>query len=305
MDKAEHSALLIVNRNSRQGNSDMSEGIELLKARGIRLLDEESEEPQRTRELIRKHQNSVDSVILGGGDGTINAILETLIDCRLALGILPLGTANDLARTLNIPDSLMAACQIIAEGRLHPIDLGRVNGHYFLNAAHIGLGVKVIEQLSDETKAAWGEFGYARSLIEALRMTRAFRAHISCDGASIRDRSIHITIANGRYYGAGMTIDGAAIDDQYLHLYSLKPQRFWQLLRLAPALRLGRLKEQENIFLCKGKTIEIKTSKTLDVTADGEFKTKTPVRFEVVPNALQVYVPQNYERPREESDVAR
>ncbi|MHC5722287.1 MAG: diacylglycerol kinase family protein, partial [Nostoc sp.] len=89
-------------------------------------------------------------VIIGGGDGTLNAAVDALVDTQLPLGILPLGTANDLARTLEIPNSLSEACKIIAYRNLHRIDLGWVNGKHFFNVASLGLSVKITERLTKE-----------------------------------------------------------------------------------------------------------------------------------------------------------
>ena len=117
-------ALLLVNRHARHGQNRITEAIEQLKKLGFDLQEESMDNPQQLPELIRRYQNRVDLVIIGGGDGTLNAAADALVETQLPLGILPLGTANDLARTLGIPDSLPEACKIIAQGQLRRIELG-------------------------------------------------------------------------------------------------------------------------------------------------------------------------------------
>ncbi|WP_265094641.1 diacylglycerol kinase family protein, partial [Enterobacter hormaechei] len=110
--------------------------------------------------VIRELTGVVDAIVVGGGDGSINAVLEGALAARLPLGILPLGTANDLARTLGIPPDPVAAAGIIQAGYLRQIDLGRVNGHLFANVASLGLSVELTRRLTGALKRRWGRLGY-------------------------------------------------------------------------------------------------------------------------------------------------
>jgi diacylglycerol kinase family enzyme len=121
-------ALLLVNRHARKGQQQLDAAVHQLKSLGLELCEEAIEDPDRLPDVIRDYRKRVDLVIIGGGDGTLNAAVEGLVETQLPLGILPLGTANDLARTLGIPATLPEACQIIATGKVHVIDLGWVNG---------------------------------------------------------------------------------------------------------------------------------------------------------------------------------
>jgi YegS/Rv2252/BmrU family lipid kinase len=288
-------ALLIVNRKSRNGQTDLSAGLTLLKDRGLTLEEAFVDQPESIPELIRRHREKVDMIIVAGGDGTLNAAAEAVVESGLPLGILPMGTANDLARTLGIPTELPEACVVIAEGHTLAIDVGWVNGVYYFNVAHIGLGVRVTHQLSAEVKARWGVFGYLHSILKAFRENRAFRAHITFDNRHRRTRSIEIAVGNGRHYGGGMTIaEEATIYDRQLYLYSLKPLSLWKLITLAPALRSGRYVGQDGVELLKAQEIIIRTRKPMPIDTDGELRTRTPARFRVVPAALSVYVPEPY-----------
>ncbi|MHC5828099.1 MAG: diacylglycerol kinase family protein, partial [Nostoc sp.] len=139
--------------------------------------------PKHLAEVIFRYQHQVELVIIGGGDGTLNAAVDALVDTQLPLGILPLGTANDLARTLEIPNSLSEACKIIAYGNLHRIDLGWVNGKHFFNVASLGLSVKITERLTKEVKRRWGIFAYAATALqviwEASTVRRKYAYHFS------------------------------------------------------------------------------------------------------------------------------
>src|SRR3712207_6143705 len=121
-------ALLLVNRHARQGQGSLDQAAGQLRDLGLQITEEPISKARRPSDLIRAYRGRVDLVIVGGGDGTLNAAVDGLVDAQLPLGILPLGTANDLARTLGIPTDLAAACQVIAAGQRRQIDLGWVNG---------------------------------------------------------------------------------------------------------------------------------------------------------------------------------
>lgn len=298
-------ALLIVNRKSRSGGAGIGPAIDRLKSLGVDIIDGKLDDPCRIPELIRHHRSRIDCVIVGGGDGSINAAAPALLETRLPLGILPMGTANDLARTLKIPIDIGQASEVIATGLLHRIDLGSVNGHYFFNVANIGLGVHVTHHLSSDLKQRWGIFSYARSLIKAVKQFRPFSAQIVCDGRRRKVRSIQIAVGNGRHYGGGMTIaEEASIDDHRFFLYSIEPLHLWEFIRFAPAFRAGRFEERHPVDIEQGRNIHIVTRKKMAITADGELVTHTPARFELLPGAVAVFVPQAYLDAKQETTHA-
>src|SRR5689334_19115043 len=111
-------SLFLINRRARNGRLDREKLIAPLHAAGLELIEESANSPGEVTEIIRRHRDRVELVIVGGGDGALNAASDGLAECRLPLGILPLGTANDLARTLGIPTELQAAGQVIADGHV-------------------------------------------------------------------------------------------------------------------------------------------------------------------------------------------
>jgi diacylglycerol kinase (ATP) len=288
----QRTALLFTNAGSRQGAVDLAPASEALRAGGVRLLEQRPPEVGRLGAWIVEHRSEVDLVIIGGGDGTLNAAADALIETGLPLGILPLGTANDLARTLGIPADLGAAGRVIAAGRTRRIDLGRVNGKHFFNVASLGLSVQIARELDADVKRRFGVLGYPLTVWRVLRGRDTFRARIRCDQARLRLRAMQISIGNGRHYGGGMTIAAdAAIDDGRLDLVSVAPQRLWELILSLPALRWGRHERAERIRHWRCREIEIRTARPIPINTDGEVTTRTPARIVVVPKAISVFVP--------------
>lgn len=257
----------------------------------VRLCDHTEDIPG----TIREQSDACDLVILAGGDGTMNAAAEALLETGRPLGILPMGTGNDLARTLAIPLDLRAACDVILEGRRHAVDVGRVNGKLFFNVAGMGLSVEVARRLTPAYKRRWGVLAYALASWQAIRNFRSFRAEIRCDGRTVRLKSVQIAVGNGRHYGGGMTVDAdAAIDDGRLHLYSIKPRQLWRYLLMLPALRAGRQRGWPGVLTLSGRSIDIATRRRKPINTDGELTTYTPAHFDVLPAALSVVVPRAY-----------
>ncbi len=285
-------ALLLINRHARQGQKSLSEAIHYLETLGFNLIEESTEDPKHLSEVILRYQHQVDLVIVGGGDGTLNAAVDALVDTQLPLGILPLGTANDLARTLGIPNSLSEACKIIAYGDLRRIDLGWVNGKHFFNVASLGLSVKITQRLTKEVKRRWGILAYAATALQVIWEARPFSAEIVLNGKSLRVKTLQIAVGNGRYYGGGMAIvHDATIDDQRLDLYSLEIEHWWQIILLLPAMRQGRHIHWREVRALHGQEIEVYTRKPRPINTDGEITTYTPAHFRVIPKAITVLVP--------------
>lgn len=285
-------SLLLVNRHSRRGHETLSQVVTQLQGLGFELFEESTEKPQELPNIIRSYRDRVDLVIIGGGDGTLNAAIEGLVDTQLPLGILPLGTANDLARTLQIPQSIPQACQVIATGHSQRIDLGKVNHKHFFNVASLGLSVQITRQLDKKAKRTWGVLAYAATAIQVIWKTRPFRAEIRTGEDSIRVKTVQIAVGNGRYYGGGMAVaDDAAINDQRLDLYSLEYQHWWQILLLVPAMWRGTHANWSGVRSLQGKEFDIYTRKAHPINADGEIVTYTPAKFRLIPKAVAVFVP--------------
>ncbi|UDL96294.1 lipid kinase [Lichenihabitans sp. PAMC28606] len=285
-------ALLIVNTKSRNGAAASDRVFDALETAGIPVRREACEEASQVSAMIRLLASEVDRVVLGGGDGTLNAALPGLLHTGLPLGIIPLGTANDLARTLGLPIDPVAAAQVIAAGNRTRIDIGKANEVPFFNVASIGFGVDLTRALTRDAKKRWGTLGYLVAGIRALQRLRSFTIEIEQDGTVQRGRTIHLAIGNGRHYGGGMTVsEDAAIDDGRLNVYSLEVRKLWQLMMVLPSMRHGRQGRWKEVRTLASADITVRTRRERSVNTDGEITTKTPARFRVLPRAIEVYVP--------------
>lgn len=285
-------ALLIINSKSRSGAAQAQAAMAALESHGIEPVHVECGRREDVSPLIVTHREEVDCVVVGGGDGTLNAAALGVIEAGLPLGVLPLGTANDLARTLGIPFDLDDAAQVIAEGRTRRIDLGLVNGEPFFNVASIGLSAELAQKLTRDIKRRFGRLGYALVALNVLMHAKPFRATITSETESVRVRTLQIAVGNGRFYGGGNAVEkDAAIDDQRLDLYSLEFERAWKLALMARSFRSGEHGAWSEVRAIRAQEFDIRTRRPRPVNADGEIVTQTPAHFSIKPSAVTVFAP--------------
>lgn len=284
-------ALLYVNTRSRRGRELKPQAVAILADLGIEVVDSSNVALQRLPAMLRDSRHTIDRVIVGGGDGTLNRVLETLIELELPVGVLPLGTANDLAATLGLPQNLEEACSVIAAGNTRRIDLGWVNGKHFVNEGSLGLTAHLARNLSPAAKKQWGIFAIAGNALRVLTKARPFRAQLRCDDNRYQVRTLQVTIGNGERFGGFIKNVDADIADRQLDLYSLEIEHFLDIVRLLPALVRGRFTECPGVRLERGREIEVRTRYPRAVYTDGERTAATPAVFRSIPSALAVFAP--------------
>ena len=291
-------ALLVLNRKARNGAQSVDAALSILAAGGLAVEECAVESSELMSALLQKRVSEVDCVIVGGGDGTLNSVAPAILETGLPLGILPLGTANDLARTLGIGPDLASAARTIVAGVTRDIDLGRVNGHLFFNVASIGFSADLARQLTGQAKKRFGTLGYALAGAKLLGRTRPFTAFIEHDNRIEKVKTVQISVGNGRHYGGGMTIEESAEpDDGHLHVYSLEVGHWSRLLALFPALRRGTHGAKDDVRAFVTKQVTIRTRRARSVNTDGELTTATPAKFSIIPKAVRVYAPARPEDP--------
>ncbi len=293
VQKAESArAMLIVNPRARRGTGSILAAKQVLADAGIEIEEMATSKDESASDLIARNADHFDMAIVGGGDGTLNNAAAGLVYSGLPLGVLPLGTANDFARTMGIPPDPVQAAEIIAAGRETAVDLGEVNGHLFFNVASIGFSAELAAELTEHAKKRWGTLGYGIVAARILMRSRLFTAYVEHDDTIEKIRTMQVSVGNGRHYGGGMTVEETATaEDGWLDLYSLEVDHWWRLLRLLPSLRKGTQGQWDDVRAFKTTEVTIRTKQPRPVNTDGELVTWTPAHFRIRPKSVRVFVP--------------
>jgi diacylglycerol kinase (ATP) len=235
-------------------------------------------------------------LVVGGGDGTVGAAAARVAGSGTVLGVLPLGTANDFARTLELPLDPVAAVAALLTGRVVDVDLGHAGGHTFLNLASVGLSVEVTQRLTPRLKRRLGPAAYPVATLRAYRHHRPFAARLEFPDGDHEplelDGLLQVAVGNGAHYGGGQRISPtASIDDHRLDVYAIEQGRLREHVSIARLLRDGTFVEHDRVTHLTTRAVRLDTDGLLPVNLDGEIATTTPLDFGVRRNALHVVVP--------------
>jgi diacylglycerol kinase (ATP) len=255
-------------------------------------IDAEIFESQSESDARRRVQQGllerVPTIVAAGGDGTVRSIAFQLLGQDVALGILPGGTAMNVARSLGIPLELDAAAAVLAAGHVRRMDIGEVRGQPFLEIASIGLGAEV---LAGATHVSEGRFRAALGLLRSGLRNRRTRVRLQLDGREVRTRALSIAVANGRFTGRGMELaPEASLDDGRFDV--LVFEGFGPLglgAHLARVL-LGR-PHDERISRYTASTVRVSTHRPLPIRVDSQDVGITPASLVTRRAGLRVIAP--------------
>lgn len=243
-----------------------------------------------------------DLIVAAGGDGTVSAVANGLVGAQVPLGIIPLGTANVLARELGIPVDLESACQLLAVGHSTTrIDAMRVGDTCYFTQIGIGIDALMIRDTKREDKRRFGRIAYLWTAATCLVGFQPRKFALTTDGREKQARASQVVVANCGILGQPPFRWGPDIqpDDGKLDVCIARARTLLDYLKLSWYVLKGQHRESPNVrYLAARQTIAIATRKPLPVQGDGEIIGETPINVEVVPNAVALIVPESGSRPQ-------
>lgn len=295
------SACLIFNPVSGRGNPERD--LELIQSileteleLDIKLTSEEISATQLAREAL---EGDVSLVIASGGDGTVSAVADALINSNVPLAVIPRGTANAFAVSMGIPTNIETACQTILAGVTRVISTARCNGEPMLLLAGIGLEAETIAKADRTAKNRLGILAYILSAINQLKDLKSFETKLEREEEVISFSAVGVTIANVAPPTSILAQGPASLvpDDEFLDVTIFAPvtalnaiAASYHLLQTAFS---GTPTERNDIGYLRVKKALIDTDPPQKVVVDGEVIGTTPVFVEAIPKSLIVIIPQS------------
>lgn len=260
------------------------------------LSGEEGEAYLAAKEAV---QEGYEMVIVAGGDGTIKEVVSGLANSDVVLGIIPLGTANTFAQEARIPTNIDSACELLATGKVHRVDLGRIKDHYFLWIAGIGMDAYAakITHASQALKETMGTISYLIVSLSLIGKIKTHKMKITIDGKEIHTKAANVIIGNLASFDGDLKINGLdASCDGYLDVCIFRKFTALGIIRGIFWFILGRKTYYRDvkyfdIEYYRGKNIKIDSYPSVLVHVSGEIIGETPIECEVVPSALSVIIP--------------
>jgi lipid kinase YegS len=236
-------------------------------------------------------KDGVDVVVALGGDGTVNEVVNGLSGHDVALGIIPLGTANDFARQAGIPEDPDHAMDVILRRKAVRIDTAELNGHRFLNVSTAGIGAEATAETPVDAKEALGALAYAITGVRKLADLTPIKARVEAPDTDVELEFLVLAVGNGRVTGGGtMLTPRASVTDGLLDVCLVEPRARTDFARLALKFRSGEHVEAEGVSYLQVPWLRVTADRAITVNADGESRETETLEYRARAGDLLVHV---------------
>jgi diacylglycerol kinase (ATP) len=241
----------------------------------------------------RAAREGAELVVAIGGDGTLREVVNGIDFDKTLFGIIPLGTGNGFRRSCGIPGNWEQALQGLAEWKPRNIDVGKINGSYFLNVVGIGFDAAVAEMAADKYSKIKGYGAYLAAFFEELMKFDYFCVTAESPGLKLQEKhALLALVANGAYYGGSFSIaPQASIDDGKLDLLVARKRNNPETTLLAVKVLTGTHIEDSGVLTHRDIAFEINADHEVPVHIDGDVIGSLPANIEILPAALQLMAP--------------
>lgn len=294
--------ILVASRHAGRGG-ELERARIAMTGTGLRIVAELSiEDIAQLAGLLSRNSSMPPIVVAAGGDGTVGSVANAVITTPAVMAILPLGTSNDFARSLNIPLRVENAVRLISNGRVSRIDAGRLQREgqaprHFVHAAAAGLNVQFAKFATRaDLRQRLGKMTYAIAAALALKERPVFQASVEYEGQVEHLQLVHLAVINAPVFGGflDLKIPGVAADDGALHVIMVEHLPMRHLLRSALYTALGVHRRIRGFRTTQVSQLTVRPMDPIDVTLDGEIAGPVAGTFDVVRGGLRVITPSSY-----------
>lgn len=300
-----HRAVLVSSPHAGRAERGLKKARTALESSGIQIVEEVPvDQVHRLGELLAKHGGDDQLlVVAAGGDGTVGSVADVLACTGAVMGVIPLGTSNDFARSLGMHANVGRAVALFREGKVSTIDLGRMEPSegkpmHFVHAATAGLNVSFAKLATQASfRRRLGRLTYAAAAVVALRDRRPFRCRLMVDGHPDDADLTHLSVINAPIFGGflGLRLRNSSVDDRRLDVLAVENSALRRAVARAALRALLRAPgEVSGIRSYHVRRLDVSTDAGLEVALDGEVRGKLPASFVVVGEGLRVVTPQDF-----------
>jgi len=271
----------------------LPEALEVLRRGGVEPEIRESRSTEHLRELARQARaGHPDIIASAGGDGTHHHVLNGLRGGDVPLGMIPLGTGNDLPAGMGVPLDPRVAAAVLLRGKMKQIDLGRVSSTVYGGMAGTGFDSMVARYVNEHAQNIRGRFAYAWAILRCSKVYQPQPLEIEAEGFSFSGDVIAVLVGNYSLYGGGFRVaPHARADDGLLDVCLIPAMSKIRLLPWIPRIYRGTHLAHPSIQYFQTPHLTLRSRARLDLYGDGEFIQPLPATIEVLPHALRVIVP--------------
>ncbi|HTS71642.1 MAG TPA: diacylglycerol kinase family protein [Terriglobia bacterium] len=287
--------IILFNPSARRGKARrlLQRALEVFRQRGAAFEVRESQSAEHLVKLARAAgEEKPDLVVSAGGDGTHHYVINGILGSEAPLGLLPMGTGNDLPQGVGLPLDVSAAAAAMVDGRLREIDLARVGKVVYACIGGVGFDSIVTRYANEHAQWLSGRLAYTWSLLRCLSEYRPHPLGIVADGEVYLEQILFSVVGNNVSYGGGIRLaPRARLDDGLLDVCIVPYLHRLELLRWIPRAYHGEHLNHPRIKYFQARRITLDSSSRLELFGDGEFIQELPATIEVEPHALRVVVP--------------
>ncbi|MAB59514.1 MAG: diacylglycerol kinase [Verrucomicrobiales bacterium] len=235
--------------------------------------------------------DGIENICVAGGDGTINAVIDSILGTEINLGVFPTGTMNLFAREMGLPLNNIKDCwKVIDNGKTKKIDIFKAGDSIFVQVAGVGFDAKIIKETSWENKKRFGRFSYLLSAFNVASQEAPRIRVESADGGFVE--GAFVLIGNGALYGPALKVfSNAKNDDGLLDVMVFDKQNPAEIIKYVSSIALGVGDKAKGIKYFQSKEIHVQSESPVPIEVDGELAGMTPISFKHSGRRVSVFAP--------------
>ncbi len=287
--------IILLNPTAKRGKARvlLERALKVFRRENVQFDVRESQSSQHLTELAKTaREEKPDLIVSAGGDGTHHYVINGLFGSEVPLGLLPMGTGNDLANGVGLPMDVECAAAALLKGRVQEIDVARAGAMIYGCIAGVGFDSTVTRYANEHAHWLRGPLAYTWSLLCCMSEYRPKQLEIITDGESFSGDVVFAVVGNNVSYGGGIQLASRAkLNDGLLDICVVPYMSRLELLRWVPRAYRGEHLQHPRIKYFQARTITLRSASRMELFGDGEFLQELPATIEVVPRALRVIAP--------------